>query len=98
MARYRLTNKAEADIDDIYVYSVMTFGFRTARAYLEGLHSRFDLLADNHSWGNDYGFIAPGLLRYEHRSHSIYYIADDTGRGIVIVRVLGAGQDPARHF
>jgi toxin ParE1/3/4 len=67
-----------------------------AHTYLTGLHDCFALLADNPSWGNDYDFIAPGLLRYEYRSHAIYY--QSTNNGIVIVRVLGGKQDPARHI
>lgn len=96
MATYQLTNKAEHEIDTIYEYSILNFGLTTAQEYVSGLHECFLLLADHHSWGNDYGFIKEGLCRYEYRSHSIYYlpVQDD----ILIVRVLGYRQDPARHF
>jgi len=54
------------------------------------------LLADQQSFGTDYSFIQLGLLRYEYRSHSIYYqLTED---GILVVRILGAKQDPARHI
>jgi toxin ParE1/3/4 len=96
MAKYRLTNKAEAEIEAIYEYSVLSFGLETARDYLVGLHEKFELLAEHQSWGGDYGFIAPGLRRYEYRSHSIYYQV--TGSDILIVRMLGNRQDPARQF
>ena len=103
MARYRLSHKAEADIEGIALYSVERFGLATAQDYLDGLHRRFELLGDHPSWGNDYSFIAPGLQRYEHRSHAIYYIANPPGMpgpeaDILIVRVLGSAQDPARHM
>lgn len=97
MAAYKLTQKAEADIEAIYEYSIENFGLGVARSYIDALFERFDLLADNPSWGNSYDFITPGLRRYEHESHSIYYVSDDQG-GAMIVRVLGAKQDPARHF
>jgi toxin ParE1/3/4 len=96
MAIYQLTNKAEIEIENIYEYSIINFGLQVAQGYLLGLHDCFDLLADHQSFGTDYGFIKSGLLRYEYRSHSIYY--QPTEDGILIVRVLGAKQDPARHI
>ena len=96
MEKYKLTNRAENEIEDIYEYSMLNFGADTAREYVSGLHEKFEVLADNQSWGNDYAFIKSGLCRYEYRSHSIYY--QSSGSGILIVRVLGNKQDPARHF
>jgi toxin ParE1/3/4 len=96
MAIYKLTNRAEIEIENIYEYSIVNFGLQVAQGYLLGLHDCFDLLAEHQSFGTDYGFIEPGLLRYEYRSHSIYYrLTED---GILIVRVLGDKQDPARHI
>jgi toxin ParE1/3/4 len=96
MAIYKLTSKAEIEIESIYEYSIINFGLQVAQGYLLGLHDCFDLLANHQSFGTDYGFIELGLLRYEYRSHSIYYqITED---GILIVRILGSKQDPARHI
>ena len=96
MAVYQLTNKAESEIESIYEYSILNFGLRVAQDYISGLHHCFELLADNQSWGTDYGFIKSGLLRYEYRSHSVYY--QPTGNGILIVRVLGGKQNPTLHI
>jgi toxin ParE1/3/4 len=96
MEKYQLTNEAENEIESIYEYSILNFGLTTARDYISGLHKKFEVLADNQSWGSDYGFIRPDLCRYEYRSHSIYY--KSLRDGILIVRVLGNRQDPARHF
>ena len=48
------------------------------------------------SFGNDYSFILDGLLRYEYRSHAIYYQRNQ--HDILIIRVLGSNQDPARNI
>jgi toxin ParE1/3/4 len=96
MANYQLTNKAEAELERIYEYSILNFGLKVAQNYFSGLHDYFTLLANNPSWGNDYSFIKNGLLRYEYRSHSIYY--QKTKIGILIIRVLGGKQDPALHI
>jgi len=96
MAKYQLSNEADAEIDKLYEYSILNFGLETAREYVSSLYEKLDVLADHQSWGNDYGYIRPGLCRYEYRSHSIYY--QSQGAGILIVRVLGSKQDPVRHF
>jgi toxin ParE1/3/4 len=96
MAHYQLTSKAEGEIEAIYEYSIVNFGFQVAQDYFIGLCDCFSLLADNPSWGNDYSFITSGLMRYEYRSHAIYYQFYDDG--ILIVRILGGKQDPARHL
>ena len=68
-----LTREAEADIVDIYRYSVENFGEVQADTYHDGLSDCFRLLADTPLIGRDYGFLRPGLRRYEHASHSVYY-------------------------
>jgi len=73
MAKYQLSNEADVEVDTLYEYSILNFGLTTAQEYVSGLHEKFGALADHQSWGNDYGFIRPGLYRYEYRSHSIYY-------------------------
>jgi toxin ParE1/3/4 len=96
MAIYELTRKAEDEIGRIYEYSIVNFGLEVAQKYISGMHNCFELLAGNQSWGNDYGFIKSGLLRYEYRSHSVYY--QPAENGILIVRILGNKQDPARNI
>jgi toxin ParE1/3/4 len=96
MAHYQLTNKAEAEIEGIIEYSIVNFGLNVAQKYITGLHECFMLLAEHQSWGGDYDFIVQGLRRYEYRSHAVYYQHMDDG--ILVVRVLGGKQDPARHF
>lgn len=97
MAGFSLSRAADQDIDRLYEYSLLEFGERVSDQYLDGLFHRFELLAENPAWGNDYGHIETGLLRYEHRSHSIYYVRSNDA-DILIVRVLGKRQDPALHL
>jgi toxin ParE1/3/4 len=96
MAVYRLTNKAATEIERIYEYSIANFGLHVAQNYLLGLQDCFQWLAEYVNLGTDYGIIAPELRRYEYRSHSIYF--KPTESGILILRVLGSKQDPARHI
>ena len=93
---YRLTPKAQDDLENIYRYSYENFGERQADSYYDGLLECFDLLSENPRLGREYDAIEQGLRRHEHERHVIYYEIED--RGVLILRILGANQDPARHL
>lgn len=69
MAGYELTETAERRLEDIYRYSVVTFGLEVAGRYLNGMHQAFGLLGDNPQIGTDQGWIRPGHRRLVHESH-----------------------------
>lgn len=96
MAAYSLSGKAVSDLDDIYEYTILNFGLEQARAYLLGLHERFQILADNPGVGRSAAQLAPDLGRHEYQSHIIFYIPKETG--VLIVRVLHTRMDAKRHF
>jgi toxin ParE1/3/4 len=79
---FRLTHEAEADVADIYRYSFENFGETQADTYHDSLSECFRLLANTPLLDRDYSAIRPGLRRYEHESHSVYYRLTD--RGILI--------------
>ena len=96
MAAYRLSKKAAADLDGIHEYSVVNFGTIQARNYLNRLHERFDILARQPMLGRQANHFAPGLRRYEYRSHVAFYVPEDGG--VMIVRVLHKSMDVPRYF
>jgi plasmid stabilization system protein ParE len=44
-----------------YEYTILNFGPEQARAYLLGLHERFQILADNPSVGRSAALLTPEL-------------------------------------
>lgn len=96
MAVYRLTSSAEADISEIYEYSVSNFGILRADTYLDELFDAFALLADSPLLGVDVRNLKPGYRRHIHVSHLIYYRI--SGADIEILRILHSNQDPLRHL
>jgi len=72
MAVYRLSSKAAADLDAVYEYTILNFGLEQARAYLSGLHERFETLAEHPMHGRKAGELAPGLRRFEYQSPSSF--------------------------
>lgn len=52
--RHRLTQRAEADLKDIYRYTVQTFSARQAEKYLRELDAVFELIRDHPEIGRFY--------------------------------------------
>jgi len=95
MADYQLTNSAEAAIDDIYEYSILTCGLKQASEYVQGLHQCFSILADNPRLGRDVSHLKADYRRHQYEQHAVYYKITKTG--VLITRILGPGQDPAKN-
>ena len=96
MAEYRLTLRAEADLAGIAQYTIESFGIEQARRYRDQLEGCFKSLSGNPRLGRSAELLAPGLRRFEHRSHTVFYTEDVYG--VLIVRILHAGMDAPRHL
>jgi len=95
VAEYVLSNKADADLDDIYVYSFRTFGEAKADAYFLSLADCLQVLADNPRLGRS-AHIRPGMHCYRHARHLIFYIRENAN--IFVVRILHDAMDFPRHI
>jgi toxin ParE1/3/4 len=96
MRGYRLSRKAETDLQQIYLYSFENFGETQADAYILELSSCLDLLTEQPRLGR----VQPGKTEdrraFFHGAHIIAYRI--TGAGILIQRVLDARSDWQRIF
>jgi toxin ParE1/3/4 len=95
VADYVLSNKADNDLDEIYVYSYRAFGEAKADAYFQSLSGSLETLARNPRLGRP-AHIRPGLFCYSHGRHVIFYMIEATG--IFVVRVLHDAMDFAQHI
>lgn len=91
MASYRLSQAADKDFEDIFLYGIDSFGLDQAMIYQTAMKMRFDELAAHPSLYNAVDHIMKGYRRSVFGSHSIYYKAEK--QGVIIVRILGR-QDP----
>ncbi len=73
MTEYRFSQRADADLDDIYDYSVEQFGLNQALRYRDELESCFAMLAEHPRIGRTSDTIRRGVRRHEHGSHVILY-------------------------
>ena len=85
MATVEFTRAADRDLIDIYLHGVTCFGPVQAERYLAMLNDKAEIAALHPDFGADYGFVRPGLRRYEAASHALYYRT--TRSGILVLRV-----------
>lgn len=73
MAEFRLSERAERDLIEIYDFTEQTFGAYQAAAYHAGLERMFDLLASFPRIGRAIDEIAPGFRRFRFQAHFVFY-------------------------
>jgi toxin ParE1/3/4 len=95
VAAFRFSRRAESDLAGIAGYTLRTWGKVQAARYLGELEDCCRRLADNPALGRICEGIRPGLRRWEHGAHVVFY--REQGGGILISRVLHRGMLPERH-
>ncbi len=90
-----LSPKAEADLDDIWVFTESLWGETQAEAYLQRIASAVDTLAQQSSIGRAYRF-RPGYRQWPVGSHVIFY--RPAGDKIEIIRILHQRMNALRHL
>jgi len=85
--RHRLTQRAERDLKDIYLYTFQTFGDRQADKYLRELDAVFALIGSNPRMGQVY---EGRTHQFVHGKHIILYRI--TGDHVVIGRIFHGAQ------
>jgi len=73
MAEYCISERARADLIDIYDFTESRFGAYQADAYYAGLVRSFGLLADFPLIGQNVDELATGYRRFRFQSHLIFY-------------------------
>jgi toxin ParE1/3/4 len=92
MPSYRITRRADEDLQEIYRYTRLTWGRGQAVRYLHGLEHQFAALADNPLVGIAREDLQPpGLRCLVHGSYVIFYQPQPDG--VLIIRVLHGRQD-----
>ncbi len=86
MANYHLTNKAVADLSDIWNYTFDAWSEKQADKYYLMLLNTCKEVAKKPELGKKYDSVYPALLGYKADQHIIFYTAAD--KEIVIVRIL----------
>lgn len=95
MTGYVLSPRAEADLEDIWDYTVERWSPAQADKYHSDLMAAIARLGQNPRLGRDCPHIRLGYVRYNAGAHVIFYrIAADT---IEVMRILHKSRDFPRH-
>lgn len=91
MARYRLSQRAESDVGDIYLTSALTFGLAQADRYHAGLEAMFEFLAANPRAARERREVDPPVRAHPYGSHIIIYTIDEFG--VLVLRIRHGRED-----
>lgn len=93
---YELSVEAEQDIDQIFDYTEITYGFAQAVDYVNAFESTFERLIQHPFVGLERSEIRQGLRSIPKEEHVVFYrILDDRIR---IIRILYGNRDFPRHI
>ena len=95
MSDYALSRRAAMDLEAIAEYTIERFGLEQARQYRDDLASCFVRLAANPELGRRVEQLGRNLRRFEHRSHIVFYQAQESR--LLIVRILHYRMDFRHH-
>jgi toxin ParE1/3/4 len=93
---YLLTPRAQADIENIWSYTVARWSVDQAERYLDELADVMPLVCENPERGRNCDDIRRGYRRHAAGSHVLFYRT--TKRGVEIVRILHQQMDFPRHL
>lgn len=94
MSEYSLTRLAESDLKSIVRYTMKTWGLAQTIRYRHGLQDCIQLLAKTPSIGRKCDSVRPGLRRFEHGKHVVFYLAKPDQ--ILIARILHQQMIPTK--
>jgi toxin ParE1/3/4 len=89
---YRLSSRAEQDLDNVWLYVAEDASPTTADRLIDDLVDRFDLLAEQPRMGRLRPEFGPGVRSISVENHVIYYRQDGD---VLIGRVLHGRRDQA---
>lgn len=93
MSRYKLTNKALADLNNIWLYTEKTWSPNQADKYYDMIIEACEALAsDKKIFSQRYDKIISGLKGYKIRKHIIVY-STNSDNSIIIYRILHEQMD-----
>ena len=96
MAEYRLSPRAQRDLDAIFDYTVEHWDLSQAMRYTDLIEAACADLAEAPQHGQDCADSRSGYLRRGIERHVIYF--RPTSYGIAVVRILHQRMDAVRHL
>lgn len=96
MKRYRLREKAAADLADIWRYTARRWSVAQADKYYRQIVAALEGLGVDPGRGKACDDVRPGYFRLGVGAHVVFYIAGVDG--VDVIRILHARRDFRRHL
>lgn len=93
---FQLSPRAEADLIEIWDYTVATWSLEQAIIYEDQLLDACEAIVGDPTRGDDVSYLRDGYRLWRVASHFIIYRQSD--RGIDIMRILHQRRDIKRHL
>lgn len=88
---YKLTGKAEQDLERIWRYGAQTWSAAQADEYLDDLVMMFKMLVAMPAMAREHDEFTPPVRIHIHRKHLIIYTIMDNY--VLVIRILGGPQN-----
>lgn len=92
-----VSEPAKLDINDIYEYSILEFGWDRTVLYLMEMEEVFYSITQHHQLGTKRMYIANDVFAIPFQSHVIFYRINSDSQ-VVIVRILHGSRDIPKRF
>ncbi len=96
MPEYRLSPRAERDLNGIFDYTTAQWGVEQALRYTDHIQFACAELAEAPQRASDCGHIRPGFRRLRVEHHIVYF--RQTDYGIAVIRILHERMDAAQRL
>jgi toxin ParE1/3/4 len=91
--RYRLSRKAEEDLEEIWLYTLENWSKEQADRYLSLIFDEIDFLFINPKTGQDFNHIRKNYRYSKVKSHLIFYQHKRSHAVIEVIRILHERMD-----
>ncbi len=92
MVKYRLTNEAVKDLEEIWSYTKQKWSLEQADRYYNLIIDEIEFIASNPLLGRSIDYIAEGYRSTKVKSHVVFY-KQQQDETILVVRILHQAMD-----
>jgi toxin ParE1/3/4 len=92
MTKYRFTNEAVKDLEEIWSYTKQKWSFEQADRYYHLIIDEIEFISSNPLLGRSIDYIKEGYKSTKVKSHVVFYKQDENDT-ILIVRILHQSTD-----
>ncbi|MBX7062652.1 MAG: type II toxin-antitoxin system RelE/ParE family toxin [Pyrinomonadaceae bacterium] len=96
--KYELSNAAQRDLENIWLYTYENWSAEQADRYYNLLIDEIEFIAVKPHAGKDQGHIRDGYFRTRVKSHYIFYRINPRKKLVEIVRILHQRMDTAARL